>query len=93
MFNIQNLINMASQAMLRKLVSSDAMYQQWCAFSKKMGIPATSRAEFDSLVSQFNSTDANAKMLQRAKQSDTMLLCTVRNRLVSSKLSLLRKEL
>lgn len=64
MFNIQSLVNMASQAMLNKLVSSNAMYQQWCAFSKKLGIPATSRAEFDSLVNQFNSTDVNAKMSQ-----------------------------
>lgn len=29
MFNFQNLIAMASQAMMKKLVSSDAMYQQW----------------------------------------------------------------
>lgn len=72
MFNIQSLVNMASQAMLRKLVSSDAMYQQWCAFSKKMGIPATSRAEFDSLVSQFNSTDADAKMTQLSSSPDML---------------------
>lgn len=31
MFNFQNLIAMASQAMMKKLVSSDAMYQQWQA--------------------------------------------------------------
>lgn len=72
MFNIQNLINMASQAMLHKLVSSDTMYQQWCAFSKKMGIPTTSRAEFDSLVNQFNSTDANAKMTQLGSSPDLL---------------------
>lgn len=64
MFNFQNLITLASQAMLRKLVASDEIYKQWCAFSKKMGIPQTSRAEFDSLVSQFNSTDVNSKMTQ-----------------------------
>lgn len=48
MFNFQNLIAMASQAMMKKLVSSDAMYQQWQAFSRKWGLPETSRA-FDFL--------------------------------------------
>ena len=64
MFNFQNLIAMASQAMMKKLVSSDAMYQQWQAFSRKWGLPETSRAEFDTLVSKFNNTDPGAKMNQ-----------------------------
>ena len=64
MFNFQNLIAMASQAMMKKLIASDAMYQQWQAFSKKWGLPETTRVEFDSLVSQFNNTDPSAKMNQ-----------------------------
>lgn len=64
MFNPQALLQMATQALMKRLVSSDAMFKQWQAFSKKMGIPETSRAEFDSLVNQFNSTDSNAKMSQ-----------------------------
>lgn len=72
MFNFQNLVAMASQAMLKKMVASDEMYQQWCNFSKKMGIPQTSRAEFDSLVSQFNSTDANTKMNQLGSSPDML---------------------
>lgn len=72
MFNFQSLISMASQAMLKKLIVSDDMYKQWCAFSKKMGIPQTSRAEFDSLVNQFNNTDANAKMNQLGSSPDML---------------------
>lgn len=49
MFNLQSLVAMASQAMLK---------------SKKWGLPQTSRAEFDNLVSQFNSTPADQKMAQ-----------------------------
>lgn len=68
MFNFQNLIAMASQAMMKKLVSSDAMYQQWQAFSRKWGLPETSRAEFDTLVSKFNNTDPGAKMNQLSRE-------------------------
>lgn len=62
MFNIQNLMQMFSQAMVQKLVGSDALFTQWQNFTKKMGLPSTSRAEFDSLINQFNNTDANTKM-------------------------------
>ena len=72
MFNFQSLISMASQAMLKKLIASDDMYKQWCAFSRKMGIPQTSGAEFDSLVNQFNNTDANAKMNQLGSSPDML---------------------
>lgn len=41
---------MASQAMLKKLISSDSMYSQWNTFCRKWGLPQTSRAEFDNLV-------------------------------------------
>lgn len=64
MFNLQSLVAMASQAMLKKLISSDSMYSQWNTFCKKWGLPQTSRAEFDNLVSQFNSTPADQKMAQ-----------------------------
>lgn len=63
MFNLQSLVAMASQAMLKKLISSDSMYSQWNTFCKKWGLPQTSRAEFDNLVSQFNSTPADQKIL------------------------------
>lgn len=61
MFNFQNLVAMASQAMMKKMLASDEMYKQWQAFSKKLGLPQTSRAEFDSLVNSFNNTDPQAK--------------------------------
>lgn len=64
MFNFQALVQYASQAMLKKLVASDAMYEQWKVFSQKWGLPQTSRAEFDTLVSQFNNTDPQAKLNQ-----------------------------
>lgn len=64
MFNLQSLVAMASQAMLKKLISLDSMYSQWNTFCKKWGLPQTSRAEFDSLVNQFNSTPADQKMAQ-----------------------------
>lgn len=64
MFNFQALVQYASQAMLKKLVTSDAMYEQWKVFSQKWGLPQTSRAEFDTLVSQFNNTDPQAKLNQ-----------------------------
>lgn len=35
MFNFQNLVAMASQAMMKKMLASDEMYKQWQAFSKK----------------------------------------------------------
>lgn len=73
MFNLQSIAQMATQALLRKLVSSDEMFNQWQAFSKKMGIPQTSRAEFDSLVNQFNSTDSNTKMSQLQNANPAML--------------------
>lgn len=43
MFNFQNLVAMASQAMM-KMLASDEMYKQWQAFSKKLGLPQTCRA-------------------------------------------------
>lgn len=64
MFNFQNLVVMASQAMMKKMLASDEMYKQWQAFSKKLGLPQTSRAEFDSLVNSFNNTDPQAKLNQ-----------------------------
>ena len=42
MFNLQSLVAMASQAMLKKLISSDSMYSQWNTFCKKWGLPQTS---------------------------------------------------
>jgi hypothetical protein len=39
MFNLQSLVAMASQAMLKKLISSDSMYSQWNTFCKKWGLP------------------------------------------------------
>lgn len=44
MFNLQSLVAMASQAMLKKLISSDSMYSQWNTFCRKWGLPQTSRA-------------------------------------------------
>ena len=64
MFNLNSIMQMASQALMSKLTSSDQLYTQWQNFCTKMGIPSTSRAEFDNLISQFNSTDQNAKMSQ-----------------------------
>lgn len=64
MFNFQNLVAMTSQAMMKKMLASDEMYKQWQAFSKKLGLPQTSRAEFDSLVNSFNNTDPQAKLNQ-----------------------------
>lgn len=55
MFNLQSLVAMASQAMLKKLISSDSMYSQWNTFCKKWGLPQTSRAEFDNLTSFYPS--------------------------------------
>ena len=66
-----------------KQVSSDALMQE---------LKNQDSSYLDKLI-EGPLTSWMTKMLQRAKQSDTMLLCTVRNRLVSSKLSLLRKEL
>lgn len=37
MFNLQSLVAMASQAMLKKLISSDSMYSQWNTFCRKWG--------------------------------------------------------
>ena len=64
MFNFTSLLNMASQALASKIVSSDEMYTQWQNFCTKMGMPSTSRAEFDNLVSTFNSKNQNDKMNQ-----------------------------
>lgn len=74
MFNFQSLLTMASQAMINKLVSSDAMFTQWQNFCTKMGIPSTSRAEFDNLISQFNSTSADSKMSQLQNGMNSQML-------------------
>lgn len=73
MFNFQALIQYASQAMLKKMVASDTMYEQWKAFSQKWGLPQTSRAEFDTLVSQFNNTDPQSKMNQLSNVDPNLL--------------------
>lgn len=73
MFNFQALVQYASQAMLKKLVASDTMYEQWKAFSQKWGLPQTSRAEFDTLVNQFNNTDPQAKLNQLSNVDASVL--------------------
>lgn len=64
MFNFQGLMQMAAQAMMRKLVANDDLFKQWQQFSQQWGVRQTSRADFDGLVNRFNSTDAQAKLKQ-----------------------------
>ena len=64
MFNFQGLMQMAAQAMMKRLVANDDLFKQWQQFSQQWGVRQTSRADFDNLVSRFNSTDAQAKMKQ-----------------------------
>lgn len=73
MFNFQALVQYASQAMLKKLVASDTMYEQWKTFSQKWGLPQTSRAEFDTLVNQFNNTDPQTKLNQLSNVDASVL--------------------
>lgn len=64
MFNFQGLMQMAAQAMMKRLVANDDLFKQWQQFSQQWGVRQTSRADFDNLVNRFNSTDAQAKMKQ-----------------------------
>lgn len=64
MFNFQGLLQMAAQAMMRKLVANDDLFNQWQQFSQQWGVRRTSRADFDGLVNRFNNTDAQDKLKQ-----------------------------
>lgn len=64
MFNLSSLIMTAAQAMTRKFVASDSMFQQYKQFCSQLGMPEPSRAEFDSFVGMFNSTSPEEKMKQ-----------------------------
>lgn len=64
MFNLSNLLSMATQAMAKKFIGSDSMFNQYKSFCSQLGMAEPSRAEFDQFVNLFNNTSPEEKMKQ-----------------------------
>lgn len=64
MFNLSSIFTTAAQAMAKRFVASDSMYQQYKAFCSQLGMAEPSRAEFDQFVNMFNTTSPEDKMKQ-----------------------------
>lgn len=62
---------MASAA--QTFVSSDTMYNQFCAFCTKINMPKPSRAQFDSFVSNYNAMSPEQKLSQLQQMDQTKL--------------------
>lgn len=62
MFDIQGLLQMASQNLMQKFVGSDMVFGKYKEFCEKNGLGTPSRAEFDGYVAKFNNTSEQDKM-------------------------------
>ena len=73
MFNIQNLLGNLMASAAQTFVSSDTMYNQFCAFCTKLNMPKPSRAQFDSFVSNYNAMSPEQKLSQLQQMDQTKL--------------------